>query len=189
MGASHASVFHLQAMASGEQPQQTVTQGDGGSGVRSFLLLPTTSSASGTARPNSSSRVASRKINKGVSVLKIPESESPVLHSCVLRLRVEDRFLAEDVRESLDPPTDRFVTSHLAAAASSQAEDLLTSATSTPRPVSPSPLGTSTRSASHSPPPPPLVWETRRILNPALNLPSSPPFHLPKNSATSILQH
>jgi hypothetical protein len=179
-------------MASGEQqPQQTVTQGDGGSGVRSFLLLPTTSSASGAARPNSSSRVASRKINKGVSVLKIPESESPVLHSCVLRLRVEDRFLAEDVRESLDPPTDRFVTSHLAAASSSQAEDLFTSATSTPRPVSPSPLGTSTRSASHSPPPspPPLVWETRRILNPALNLPSSPPFHLPKNSATSILQH
>ncbi|CAM6007528.1 unnamed protein product [Sphagnum balticum] len=180
-------------MASGEQqPQQTVTQGDGGSGVPSFLLLPTTSSASGAARPNSSSRVASRKINKGVSVLKIPESESPVLHSCVLRLRVEDRFLAEDVRESLDPPTDRFVTSHLAAAASSQAEDLFTSATSMPRPVSPSPLGTSTRSASHSPPPPPpppLVWETRRILNPALNLPSSPPFHLPKNSATSILQH
>ncbi|CAK9217554.1 unnamed protein product [Sphagnum troendelagicum] len=176
-------------MASGEQqPQQTVTQGDGGSGVPSFLLLHTTSSASGAARPNSSSRVASRKINKGISVLKIPENESPVLHSCVLRLRVEDRFLAEDVRESLDPPTDRFVTSHLAAAAS-EAEDLITSATSTPRPVSPSPLGTSTRSASHSPPPPPLVWETRRILNPALNLPSSPPFHLPKNSATSILQH
>jgi hypothetical protein len=182
-------------MASGEQqPQHTVTQGDGGSGVRSFLLLPTTSSASGAVRPSSSSRVASRKINKGVSELKIPESESPVLHSCVLRLRVEDRFLAEDVRESLDLPTDRFVTSHLAAAAaSSQAEDVFTSATSTPRPVSPSPLGTSTRSASHSPPPPPppppLVWETRRILNPALNLPSSPRFHLPKNSATSILQH
>lgn len=166
-------------MASGEQqPQQTVTQGDGGSGVPSFLLLHTTSSASGAARPNSSSRVASRKINKGVSVLKIPESESPVLHSCVLRLRVEDRFLAEDVRESLESSKDRFVANQLA----SQVEDLFIS--TSPRPAPPSPLGTNTSSANHSS----LVWQTR-MLNRTWNLPSAAPFHLTKNSATSILQH
>lgn len=166
-------------MASGEQqPQQTVTQGDGGSGVRSFLLLPTTSSASGAARPNSSSRVASRKINKGVSVLKIPESESPVLHSCVLRLRVEDRFLAEDVRESLESSKDRFVANQLA----SQVEDLFI--WTSPRPAPPSPLGTNTSSTNHSS----LVWQTR-MLNRTWNLPSAAPFHLAKNSATSILQH
>ncbi|KAH9574642.1 hypothetical protein CY35_01G068900 [Sphagnum magellanicum] len=127
-------------------------------------------------------RAASRKIDKGVHVQQNSESESPVLHSCVLRLRVEDRLLAEDVRESLESSKDRFVASQLIT---SQMENLFIC--TTPRPAaSPSPLGTNTRSsAGHTS----MVWETTRLLNRAWNLPSTAPFHLPKNTVTSILQH
>jgi hypothetical protein len=133
-------------------------------------------SASGA--PSSGSREASRKVNKEVSVLQNPEGEAPVLHSCVLRLRVEDRLLAEDVRESLESSKDRFVANQLA----SQVEDLFI--WTSPRPAPPSPLGTNTSSANHSS----LVWQTR-MLSRTWNLPSAAPFHLAKNSATSILQH
>ncbi len=141
------------------------------------------SMSSPPSSPISGARLAaSRKIEKGVHVQQNSESESPVFHSCVLRLRVEDRLLAEDVRESLESSKDRFVASQLIT---SQMENLFTC--TTPRPAaSPSPLGTNTRSsASHTS----LVWETRRMLNRAWNFPSTAPFHLPKNTVTSILQH